>query len=548
MAVKEIYTDLTIIGGEKTSLRTSQHLTYEYNAAGPTGLTVALLARKLGLNVFIAGEIRQRTEPWKQHSCLDPDKAPTSLPVGRADALNARSQQTLEVVGVLDKLEPKGLKCNTSSTFANGEFVSRQNKWWVSLRNCFRPNFLMIGQSDVEAAMLEMLDIPCHHGHEALSIEECTVDGEDFVRTTFSDKVVVSKYAVGADGARSMVRNQLQIPFEGDKPNMNWHVLDTFIDTDFPCCPEIITFQVDGQARISWIPRERGMARFYTLLEDNSRADQGRIEAEIRKFLAPHRVDFKATEWFSIFEIKERVAKTYFSPKRRVVLAGDAAHIHAVNGGQGLNTGQADAFALAWRLALAVKQGNHDVLRSYEDERLATARGVIDVAAKLVRSTVKTATEYVELIEKNANYITGMGVTYDNNTAVIQGEPAGIFVPGHRTPDVYLHADENDVEGTRLYKSYSYGKFLVLSLRGASWNPPSAPWAEDWVETWDVSGSTKPMPEAAQTFVRMRNVGVTSDEPVDIGSEAGFVVVRPDMYTGYAGNDVHGYFEKVFGQ
>lgn len=144
---------------------------------------------------------------------------------------------------------------SASSTFSDGNFVSRQNKWWVSLQNCFRPNFLMIGQSDVEAAMHEMLDIPCHHNHEALSIEECTINGEDFVRTTFKDKVVISKYAVGADGAKSMVRNSLQIPFEGDKPNMNWHVLDTFIDTDFPCCPEIITFQVDGQARISWIPR-----------------------------------------------------------------------------------------------------------------------------------------------------------------------------------------------------------------------------------------------------------------------------------------------------
>ncbi|EOD52644.1 putative fad binding domain containing protein [Neofusicoccum parvum UCRNP2] len=510
MAVKEVHTDLTIVG------------------AGPTGLTIALLARQLGLSVFIA------------------DKAPTSLPVGRADALNARSQQTLEVVGVLDKLEPKGLKCNTSSTFSDGNFVSRQNKWWVSLQNCFRPNFLMIGQSDVEAAMLSMLDVPCHHSHEALSIEECTVNGEDFVRTTFADKVVVSKYAVGADGARSMVRNALDIPFEGDKPNMNWHVLDTFIDTDFPCCPEIITFQVDGQARISWIPRERGMARFYTLLEDNSRADQARIEDEIRKFLAPHRVEFKRTEWFSIFEIKERVARTYFSPKQRVVLAGDAAHIHAVNGGQGLNTGQADAFALAWRLALAVKGGWHHVLQSYEDERLATAKGVIDVAAKLVRSTVKTATEYVDLIEKNANYITGMGVTYEDNTAVVQGSPAGIFVPGHRAPDVYLHADASDVEGKRLYAVRSYGKFLVLSLRGAAWSAPSAPWAE-WVETWDVSGKSAASAEATQAFAKLSNVGVTNDKPVDTG-DADFVVIRPDMYTGYAGSDVRGYFERVFGQ
>lgn len=154
------------------------------------------------------------------------------------------------------------------------------------------------------------------------------------------------------------------------------------------------------------------MARFYTLLEDNSRADQPRIEAEIRKFLAPHRVAFKRTEWFSVFEIRERVARRYLSPRtQRVVLAGDAAHIHAVNGGQGLNTGQADAFALAWRLGLAVRGGCHGLLRSYEEERLATARGVVEVAAQLVRSTVRTAAEYVELIERNANYITGASLS-----------------------------------------------------------------------------------------------------------------------------------------
>jgi phenol 2-monooxygenase len=142
-----------------------------------------------------------------------------------------------------------------SSTFSDGNFVSRQNDWWVSLKNTARPNFLMIGQADVEAAMHSMLDITCHHGHEALNIEEVSIDGEDYVRTTFAGKVIVSRYAVGADGAKSLVRNTLNIPFEGDKPNMVWHVLDTFIDTDFPVCPEIITFQVAGQARISWIPR-----------------------------------------------------------------------------------------------------------------------------------------------------------------------------------------------------------------------------------------------------------------------------------------------------
>lgn len=80
--------------------------------------------------------------------------------------------------------------------------------------------------------------------------------------------------------------------------------------------------------------------------------------------------------------------------------------MHAVNGGQGLNTGVADAFALAWRLNLALK-GAPRLLKTYEEERRASAKNVIDIAAKLVRTTVKTALEYVQLVEQNSKYITG---------------------------------------------------------------------------------------------------------------------------------------------
>lgn len=111
-----------------------------------------------------------------------------------------------------------------------------------------------------------------------------------------------------------------------------------------------------------------------------------------------------------ITSVKERVASTFVSKERegRIFLAGDAAHVHAVNGGQGLNTGLADAFNLIWRIAFAAKGlGGAALLKSYDEERRITAEGVIDVAAKLVRSTVKTALEYVDLIEKSAKFITG---------------------------------------------------------------------------------------------------------------------------------------------
>ncbi|KZL80264.1 fad monooxygenase [Colletotrichum incanum] len=370
----ETRVDLAIIGG------------------GPTGLLTGYLAEKLGVSVCI----------------IDSKQGPLEL--GRADALNARTQQYLEVVGILDDLIPQGITCNTSSTFADGDFKSRQSHWWTSLEHCFRKNFLMIGQPVVEKVLAERLKSSISYGETVSSISE---DQDGVVTTTNKDRIIRSKYAVGADGARSTVRNTLGITFTGTKPEMIWAVLDTFIDTTFPVCSEIITFQLNGQSRISWIPRERGMARFYVLLDGE--ITQGKAENSIREHMAPHRVDFKKTEWFSTFDVKERIAGTFVSQNGggRILLAGDAAHVHSVNGGQGLNTGIADSFALSWRLASILtndklsSDATDKLVRSYDIERRTVAQGVIDVAAALVRDTIKSAKEYVSTIEKNAGYITG---------------------------------------------------------------------------------------------------------------------------------------------
>lgn len=113
--------------------------------------------------------------------------------------------------------------------------------------------------------------------------------------------------------------------------------------------------------------------------------------------------------------MKERLAGDFISKNGhgRIILAGDAAHVHSVNGGQGLNTGVSDAFALAWRLAFLAKpskltaEARDDILRSYDVERKSTAAQVIGVAAALVRDTIHTAKKYVSTIERNAGFITG---------------------------------------------------------------------------------------------------------------------------------------------
>ncbi|KAL1641858.1 hypothetical protein SLS61_009965 [Didymella pomorum] len=410
--------------------------------AGPTGLLSALLARQLGLSVCI----------------LDAKQGP--LEVGGADAITARTQQYLEVAGnaeqsygkdagLLGELLNWGVKCNTSTTYADGEFTSRQSKWWNGIPHTFYNNLLMIGQPYIERHFASHIDVSIHYDELALSFSHSTSSVSITVRT--AKRTVEGKFCLAADGARSFVRSQLNIGWEGTKPNMVWAVLDCWIDTTFPVTREIVTLQVDGESRMAWIPRERGMQRFYVLLDGE--ITQEKTEASIRRHMAPHRVEFTHVEWFSKFEIKERVASIFLhpTPLGPFVLAGDAAHVHSVNGGQGMNTGLSDAFNLVWRLYFLIRHpflprsSSESILSSYDVERRQTAKGVIDVAAKLVRSTLADAKGYVELIEQNAGFITGMGVQYSGlESPLVRESEHGVWKAGYRVPDLWLSNSEGE--------------------------------------------------------------------------------------------------------
>ncbi|KAK9419715.1 putative FAD binding domain-containing protein [Seiridium unicorne] len=495
------YVDLVIVGG------------------GPTGLLSAVLARQQGLTVSII------------------DEKPGRLELGRADALNARTQQYLQVVGILKGLRSKGIECNTSSTFADGVFKSRQSHWWTSLEHCLHKNFLMIGQPDVEAALLDLIDTPVNYKEQVVAIVE---DEKTVTVRTSLGRTVKAKYAIAADGARSMVRSGLGISFTGTKPEMVWAVLDTFIDTDFPVCSEIITFQLNGQARVSWIPRERGMARFYVLLDGE--INQARAENSIREHMAPHRISFVKTEWFSTFEGKfERIASSFVSKEGngRIILAGDAAHVHSVNGGQGLNTGVADAFGLGWRIAAAVHQERlvpdvtTQLIRSYDIERRTVAQDVINVAARLVRDTMHSAQQYVATIEKNAGYITGMGVSYDGTgSPLIIASEHDIWSAGRRCPDLDLFTLASE-KPQRLYSIVKYGDFLILQIGSAICRRHLF---RDEATYITILGRSSDGASATSIGVEGSEALEFSSEIINQG-EAFVAVVRPDMYIGYVGDE-----------
>ena len=401
--------------------------------AGPVGLCCAYLANLCGLSTII---VDQSAEP---------------LQVGRADALNARSLQLLEIVDLFSSLYPLGKTCNTSSIFSRGKFISRQSSWWEALSGCLHPHFLMLGQAYLEQLLdqrLNSLGCPVRRDSQITHVAR---NSTGCITRLHNGEHIHSTYLIGADGARSLVRQQFNIGFTIEKPEITWAVIDGVIDTDFPKVPEIIVFQNDT-ADVAWIPREAEIDRFYIRI-DNLVIDEPNIIKKIEQALAPYRFSFKEIIWSSRFSVKESVADR-FAIKQRVFLAGDACHIHSVNGGQGLNTGLADAFNLIWKIYLVHHHGFPSaLLQTYEQERQPIAHSVIETSGKLVRATKFSehdshANDYVNLIATHAGNITGMGIRYSQTGLV-----------GTRLFDMIL---QTRCGAVRLYSLLNYTRYTLL--------------------------------------------------------------------------------------
>ncbi|AYZ64984.1 FAD-binding protein [Burkholderia multivorans] len=403
--------------------------------AGPVGLLCAYLGRLCNLRTLVV------------------DKSAAPLQAGRADALNARTLQLLEVVDLFDDLYPKGKPCNTSSVWAGGKFVSRQSTWWDALEGCFHKHFLMLGQSFVEQLLDQKLKDVDAAVRRNTSVTDIKVADDGCTTTLSTGETIKSRFVIGADGSRSFVRDLFEVPFEVTRPQLIWAVLDGVIETDFVKVPEIIVFQAET-SDVAWIPREGNLDRFYVRMDTKEFTVEQAI-AKINRAMQPHALRFKELVWYSQFSVKESVAEHY-AIADRVFLAGDACHIHSVNGGQGLNTGLADAFNIMWKMSMVLGSGSPaELLRTYEQERKPVAMGVVETSSQLVRSTKYSETgthadDYVKIVEKRAGYITGMGIRYGEHE-----------LHGKRLPDFMVRNDGEQAD-TRIYSLLDYRFFTLL--------------------------------------------------------------------------------------
>jgi 2-polyprenyl-6-methoxyphenol hydroxylase-like FAD-dependent oxidoreductase len=184
-----------------------------------------------------------------------------------------------------------------------------------------------------------------------------------------------SAYICGCDGARSCVRETLQLGFPGGTYEQLFYVADVKIESGFS--RDLYINLGEHILTLMFPVRSSGMQRLIGLVppelshRENLRFEDIRAEIELL-------LDIKVTDlnWFSTYRVQHRVADRF--RVGRAFLVGDAGHIHSPAGGQGMNTGIGDAVNLGWKLAYVLQnRADASLLDTYEPERIGFARSLV---------------------------------------------------------------------------------------------------------------------------------------------------------------------------
>ena len=244
------------------------------------------------------------------------------------------------------------------------------------------PYSLMVPQSTTERLLLERLE---ELGGAVLRPKTVTAIAQDpdGVTATFDDgDIIRARYVVGADGMHSVVREQAGIGFEGGAYGESFVLADVRLTGDAPDDEVILFWAKAGLTVVAPLPGDvfRIVAPVTDAPEEPSAPF---IQQILDTRVGAGRMVVTDLIWGSRFRIHHRVADTYRAG--RLLLAGDAAHVHSPAGGQGMNLGIQDAVTLADALA-AVLAGEPDtVLDEYSAARRPIAKDVVAITDRLTR-------------------------------------------------------------------------------------------------------------------------------------------------------------------
>jgi 2-polyprenyl-6-methoxyphenol hydroxylase-like FAD-dependent oxidoreductase len=528
--------------------------------AGPTGLTLAAHLRAFGVPFRLIDR--------------NSDRAHQS----RALAVQARTVEIFESMGIGEALVAKGNpSVRLALHFERGAAAKVELGGFAAADTRF-PFILFVSQAETEAVLgqhLKNAGVTIERGVELVD----AVAGPDEVRCRIRygdgrEEDVGARYVVGCDGAHSTMRKRAGIPFEGDAYLQDFMLGD--LEADGPIEPDTLHAYAAAGCIAMFFPL-RQPATWRVIAMRGKRANEktnGAASADDQSLTRGElplsdlqavvdsatggEVRLRDPVWLTHFRLHHRQARRYRD--RRIILAGDAAHIHSPVGGQGMNTGIQDAWNLGWKLALVAKgSAPDDLLDTYQAERWPVGRQLLrytDRAFSLftrVMSAGRIATWFRRTIVARVvpwmfraprlrslafKFVSELGISYLRSPAAAEGTPRMRAGPraGDRLPDAPIQRNgaasylQREVAGPRFH--------LILCGGPPRWSTQELERLQArYLDVVDIhhlarQGSGDTLVDASGEA--LSRLGVRSD------GDAAQYLVRPDGYIGArcAGRDL----------
>jgi 2-polyprenyl-6-methoxyphenol hydroxylase-like FAD-dependent oxidoreductase len=430
--------------------------------AGPTGLMLAGELALAGVDVAII------------------ERRPSQDLIGsRSGGLQARTIEVLDQRGIADRFLAEGQVAQVAAfAFKRldiSDFPTRHNYG------------LGLWQTHIErilAGWVDELAVPIHRGREVTGF----VQDETGLNVELSDgRSLRAGYLVGCDGGRSLVRKAAGIEFPGWDPTMSALLAEVEVAEE----PELgirqdelgthsfgrMEYEIrDGQV----VYADQGPVGVMVTERQPAPSTEPTLEDLRQALIAVYGTDYgiHSPTWITRFTDTSRQAASYRAA--RVLLAGDAAHVHSPAGGQGLNTGLQDAVNLGWKLAQVVKGTSPErLLDTYHSERHPVAARVLrmtmaqvalmrpaDARLEALRETVSELLSMDEPRRRFAAMLSGLDIWYDLG----DGHP----LLGRRMPDLDLVT----ADGPRRVFALLHDARPVLLNLGEPGAFDVAPWAD----------------------------------------------------------------------
>jgi 2-polyprenyl-6-methoxyphenol hydroxylase-like FAD-dependent oxidoreductase len=330
--------------------------------AGPSGLTLAASLVKKGVATTVV------------------DRQPAGANTSRAAVVNSRTLEVLEDLDVARRLVKEGIQAPRFSirdrerTLIPIDFSGLPTDY---------PYSLMVPQSTTEKLLLDRLVELGGSVIRPKTLTSITQDA-DGVTATFDDGGVIrARYAVGADGIHSTVREQAGIGFQGGSYDESFMLADVRLSGEAPLDEVILFWAKAGMTVVAPLPGD--IFRIVAPVADAPEEPSAPFIQQILDSRGPGAGRMVVTDviWGSRFRIHHRVADTYRAG--RLLLSGDAAHVHSPAGGQGMNLGIQDGVALAHALARVLAGEPDRVLDDYSEARRPIAQQVVEMTDRLTR-------------------------------------------------------------------------------------------------------------------------------------------------------------------